>query len=340
MTGQHPWMPVSPCGESCLPPTDSVPAVTRTRQLLRLLATATMLMAGMVLAAVLPLLGPAQRQRVLRAWHRAVLRALRIQLEISGGDRFAAPTAGVLVVSNHVSWLDLMVLGAVQPLRMVAKSEIRGWPVVGPLARRTGTIFVDRERLSTLPRTVAAVSRELAGGAAIGVFPEGTTWCGLATGRFRPAVFQAALDSATPVRPVALRYCLAGAGATTVASFVGSTTLWEAVLRVAGVHGVLVKVHLLPPLPTAGLDRRTLATRAEAAVTAVTMPAVTLPALISVLQTDRRTPHRVGQVTPSAVSPSPRPAGARSNHRHHMPGCESAHPLAATGPESASSLPR
>jgi hypothetical protein len=72
-----------------------------------------------------------------------------------------------------------------------------------------------------------------------------------------------------------------------VASFVGSTTLWEAVLRVSGVHGVVVKVHLLPPLPTVGLDRRALATRAEAAVTAITMPAVTLPALTSVLETNR-----------------------------------------------------
>jgi 1-acyl-sn-glycerol-3-phosphate acyltransferase len=286
MTGEHPWMPVSPCEESCLPPADSVPAVARTRQLLRLLATAVMLMAGVVLAAVLPLLGPTQRERALRAWHRAVLQALRVQLEVSGGDRFAAPGDGILVVSNHVSWLDLVVLGAVQPLRMVAKSEVQGWPVIGPLARRTGTIFVDRERLSTLPRTVEAVSRGLAGGAAIGVFPEGTTWCGLATGRFRPAVFQAAVNTATPVRPVALRYCLAGAGATTVAAFVGSTTLGEAVLRVAGVHGVMVKVHLLPPLPTAGLHRRILATRAEAAVTAVTVPAVTLPALSGVAQTN------------------------------------------------------
>ncbi len=279
MKGQHPWMPVSPCGEGCLPPADSVPAVARTGRLLRLLGTAALLMAGVVLAAVLPLLGPGQREWTLRAWHRAVLRALRIQLEVTGGDRFAAPAAGILVVSNHVSWLDLIVLGAVQPLRMVAKSEVRGWPVVGPLARRTGAIFVDRERLSTLPRTVEAVSRALASGAAIGVFPEGTTRCGLATGPFRPAVFQAAVNTATPVRPVALRYRLAGGGATTVASFVGPTTLWKAVLRVAGVKGVMVTVHLMPPLPTAGLDRRALATGAEVAVTTVTMPPAPLPAL-------------------------------------------------------------
>ncbi|MGH3764317.1 MAG: lysophospholipid acyltransferase family protein [Pseudonocardiaceae bacterium] len=276
MTGQHPWMPVSPCGDGCLPTAEAVPAVTPTRRLLRLLATAATLLAGVVLAAALPLLGPAERERTLRAWYRALLRALRIQLEVTGGDRFASPAVGILVVSNHMSWLDLIVLGAVQPLRMVAKSEVRGWPVVGPLARRAGTIFIDRERLSTLPATVDAVSRALAGGAAVGLFPEGTTWCGRATGKFRPAVFQAAVNTAAPVRPVALRYHLAGAGATTVASFVGPTTLWEAVLRVAGVHGVVVTVHLLPPLPTAGLDRRALATRAEAAVTTVTRPTVRL----------------------------------------------------------------
>jgi 1-acyl-sn-glycerol-3-phosphate acyltransferase len=231
-----------------------------------------MLLAGAALAAALPRLGPASRECALRAWFRALLRTFRIQLAVTGGDRFGPPGVGVLVVSNHVSWLDLVALGAVQPLRMVAKSEVRTWPVIGLLARRAGTVFVDRERLSTLPRTVAAVSGALAGGAAIGAFPEGTTWCGLASGRFRPAVFQAAVDTATSVRPVALRYRLAGAGTTTVVSFVGSTTLWEAAVLVAGVRGLVVEVHLLPLLPADGSDRRALAAGAQAAVTAATLP--------------------------------------------------------------------
>ncbi|MGH3945431.1 MAG: lysophospholipid acyltransferase family protein, partial [Pseudonocardiaceae bacterium] len=228
MNRTHQWMPVSPCGDGCLPPAGAVSTVGRVRRLLRLLGVAAMLLAGAALAIVLPQLGPTRREQALRAWFRTLLGTLRIQLAVTGGDRFGPPGAGVLVVSNHVSWLDLVVLGAVQPLRMVAKSEVRTWPVIGPLARRAGTVFVDRGRLSALPRTVAAVSGALAGGAAIGAFPEGTTWCGLAGGRFRPAVFQAAVDTATPVRPVALRYRLAGAGTTTVASFVGSATLWDA----------------------------------------------------------------------------------------------------------------
>ncbi|MGH3695843.1 MAG: lysophospholipid acyltransferase family protein [Pseudonocardiaceae bacterium] len=265
-------MPVAPCAQGCLPPADAVPTVARIRWLLRLLAAMAALLAGLALAVVLPLLGPADRERAMRAWYRALLRALRIQLEVTGGERFAVPGAGVLVVSNHTSWLDLVALSAVQPLRMVAKSEVAGWPVVGLLARRAGTIFVDRECLTMLPQMVEAVSEALGHGGAVGAFPEGTTWCGLSGGRFRPAVFQAAVDTATSARPVALRYRVAGAGVTTVAAFVGPVTLWESVLLVAGVQGLVVEVHILPPLSSAGTDRCALASRAEAAVTAVTMP--------------------------------------------------------------------
>ncbi len=268
MNRPHPWMPVSPCGDGCLPPAGAVPMVGRARRLWRLVAAAAMLLVGAALAAALPRLRPAGREWALQAWFRTLLKAFRIQLAVTGGDRFGPPGVGVLVVSNHVSWLDLVTLSAVQPLRMVAKNEVRAWPVIGPLARRAGTVFVDRERLSTLPRMITAVSGALAGGAAIGAFPEGTTWCGLANGRFRPAVFQAAVDTATPVRPVMLRYRLAGAGTTTVASFVGSATLWESAVLVAGVRGLVVEVHLLPLLPARGLDRRALAAGAQAAVTA------------------------------------------------------------------------
>ena len=262
MNRPHPWMPISPCGQRCLSPADAVPAVART---LRLVAAGGLLLVGAALA-VLPALGPPQRERALRGWYQALLRVLAIQLKVTGGDRFADPAVGVLVVSNHTSWLDLIALGAVQPLRMVAKKEVRRWPIIGPLARRLGTIFADREHLLALPDMVAAVARALADGAAVGAFPEGTTWCGRASARFRPAVFQAAVDTAAPVRPVALRYRLAGGSATTVASFVGSVSLWESLVRVAGVQGLVIEVQLLPLLQDGGATRHSLAARAEIAI--------------------------------------------------------------------------
>lgn len=265
MSRPHPWMPISPCGQRCLPPAAAVPRMLRTR---RLLVAGALLLAGAPLVAALPVLGVGHRERALRGWYQALLRALGIQLEVTGGDRFADPAGGVLVVSNHTSWLDLIALCAVQPLRMVAKKEVRRWPIIGPLARRLGTIFVDRENLSALPGMVAAVARTLAGGAAVGAFPEGTTWCGRASGRFRPAVFQAAVDTAAPVRPVALRYRLAGRNPTTVASFVGPASLWESLVRVAGVQDLVIEVRLLPLLRDGGASRHSLAAGAETAINA------------------------------------------------------------------------
>jgi 1-acyl-sn-glycerol-3-phosphate acyltransferase len=266
MNRSHPWMPISPCGQRCLPPATAVPTAARTR---RLLAAGALLLAGAPLVAVVPALGPVQGERALRGWYQALLRVLGIQLEVIGGDRFADPAAGVLVVSNHTSWLDLIALGAVQPLRMVAKEEVRRWPIVGLLARRLGTIFVDREHLLALPGMIAAVARALADGAAVGAFPEGTTWCGRASGRFRPAVFQAAVNTAAPVRPVALRYRVAGGDRTTVASFVGPASLWESLVRVAGVQGLVIEVHLLPLLQDGCATRHSLAAHAEITIGAL-----------------------------------------------------------------------
>ena len=266
MNRSHPWMPISPCGQRCLPPATAVPTAARTR---RLLAAGALLLAGAPLVAVVPALGPVQRERALRGWYQASLRVLGIQLEVTGGDRFVDPAVGVLVVSNHTSWLDLIALGAVQPLRMVAKKEVRRWPIVGLLARRLGTIFVDRQHLLALPGMVAAVARALTDGAAVGAFPEGTTWCGRASGRFRPAVFQAAVNTAAPVRPVVLRYRVAGGDRTTVASFVGPASLWESLVRVAGVQGLVIEVHLLPLLQDGCATRHSLAARAEIAIGAL-----------------------------------------------------------------------
>ena len=107
----------------------------------------------------------------------------------------------------------------------------------------------------------------------VGAFPEGTTWCGLASGRYRPAVFQAAVDARVPVQPVALRFS-AGGRPTTAAAFVGEATLLESVLAVARVRDLVVELSLLPEMDAAAVgDRRELARRTERAVAEVTAPA-------------------------------------------------------------------
>ena len=208
---------------------------------------------GVLLSALV--LVPLLRRGAARMISRGILAALGVKLVWRG----PAPRPGSLLVANHVSWLDVVALLAVTPVRLVAKHDVRGWPAVGVLAARAGSIFVDRTRPKRLPALVAEVTAALRAGRSVAVFPEGTTFCGAERGRFRPAVFQAAVDAGAPVVPIAIRYDSADA------SFVGDDTLWSSVRRVARLRGLTVTLVGSPALrPEPGADRRVLARAAQA----------------------------------------------------------------------------
>lgn len=185
--------------------------------------------------------------------------------------RGRAPRGRALLVANHVSWLDVLAVLAVSPARMLAKREVRRWPLVGALAAAAGTVFVDRSRPRDLPATVAQVAGALRSGRSVAVFPEGTTWCGAATdcrpsGGFRPAMFEAAVAAGAPVVPLRIGYRYAG-DPSTLPAFLGEETLWASVRRVLAAQGLTVSVTLSAALhPGEGADRRSLARIAEAAI--------------------------------------------------------------------------
>ncbi|WP_372493315.1 lysophospholipid acyltransferase family protein [Prauserella halophila] len=171
---------------------------------------------------------------------------------------------GTLVVANHVSWLDIPVLLALEPVTFLAKREVARWPFVGRQARRMGTLLLDRWSLRGLPATVDAVAERLRAGETVAVFPEATTWCSSPGGPFRRAVFQAAIDVGAPVRPVTLSYRQRGAPST-VAAFVGDDGLAASLARVVRARDLSVHVDVGRHLEPVG-DRRTLARRAQHAV--------------------------------------------------------------------------
>jgi 1-acyl-sn-glycerol-3-phosphate acyltransferase len=254
------WQPKSRCGTECMPTeSDAVAGVTA---VLRLTAVVGVLAGSALLVPVLALLRGRARSTAVRALARALLAALGVRWSVRG--RAARP--GSLLVANHVSWLDVVVLAAAAPARLVAKAEVRGWPAVGALAAASGTIFVDRSRPRALPDTVAEVAAALRAGTSVAVFPEGTTYCGVDRGPFRPAMFQAAVDAGVPVVPLSVVH-LAGGRETRATAFLGDDTLWTSVRRVCGLRGVTVSLVGSPALhPAPGADRRALARAAQSTV--------------------------------------------------------------------------
>ncbi|WP_446216723.1 lysophospholipid acyltransferase family protein [Micromonospora sp. IBHARD004] len=278
MTADDLWRPAAGCGPDCLPAAVD-PAVSTLRRAGRLVGVLGMLLLGVGLAGLLPVLPGRERDAAVRGWARGTLRALGIRLVVRG----RLPRRRALLVANHVSWLDVLAVLAVAPARMLAKREVRAWPLVGQLAAAAGTVFVDRARPRELPATVGRVAAALRAGRPVAVFPEGTTWCGEAAGcrpgrGFRPAMFQAAVDAGVPVVPLRIGYRYAATGTpTTAAAFLGDETLWESVRRVLAARDLTLSVAVTAALYAAvDADRRLLARAAESAVHLV--PAARRPA--------------------------------------------------------------
>ncbi|WP_128434847.1 lysophospholipid acyltransferase family protein [Streptomyces cyaneus] len=250
------WRPSAPCTpHACVQVTG--PARARPLAVLRIAAVLALLVAGFLVTP----LGGRIPAGLVRRWCLWVVRAAGVRVRIDGG---AAPDGGLLLVANHVSWLDIPLLAAVRPARMVAKSEIRQWPVAGWLTARSGALFIDRDRIRALPETVGRIAEALRAGEAVALFPEGSTWCGRAQGHFRRAAFQAALDAGVPVQPVRLRYRTAQGAPSTAAAFVGEDSLLTSVWRVVRARELVAEVEVPEPIaPGSRPDRRSLARAAE-----------------------------------------------------------------------------
>jgi len=242
------WQPVSGCGDQCRDGAD--PRAVRGLAALRMVTLAGVLIGGFLLVPLL-------RGTALRSLARTMLAVLGIKLVTQG----QALRPGSLLAANHVSWLDILVLLAVAPVRLVAKGEVGAWPGIGALAGLSGAIFIDRSRPKALPATVAEVTAALRAGRTVAAFPEGTTFCGANRGRFRPALFQAAIDAGAPVVPASICYD------TTAAAFIGDDTLWDSIRRVAALRSLTVTLVTAPALrPTVDADRRTLARAAQSSL--------------------------------------------------------------------------
>ncbi|OBJ34956.1 lysophospholipid acyltransferase family protein [Mycobacterium colombiense] len=261
----HSWLPRASCDAGCVGAGDVVtsrPLRSALRVTLRL-TLALLLAPGLPLLAV-PLPG---RTRVQRIYCRLVLRCLGVRITVTGNP--IRNLSGVLVVSPHMSWLDVFAIGSVLPGSFVARADMFTGPATGIVARFLKIIPIERSSLRRLPGVVDAVARRLRAGQTVVAFPEGTTWCGRDRGAFYPAMFQAAIDAGRPVQPLRLTYHHVDGSPSTVPAFVGDETLLSSIRRLLVVPRTLARVHV-ESLQLPGTDRRALAGRCQSAVGAGT----------------------------------------------------------------------
>lgn len=202
-------------------------------------------------------LSPAQSDVLVAAWSRRMLAIMGVELVVVGLPPRHGP---LLVVANHSSWLDILVLNAAQPSRFVSKADVRHWPVLGALVAGAGTLFIERESRRDAMRVVHHMAERLLAGEVLTVFPEGTTGDGVHLLPFHANLLQAAISAPAPVLPVGLRFVDAVSGQPSPAPlFVGDTTLVASLWATLRARGLQAVVHYGLPQEANGLDRRSWA---------------------------------------------------------------------------------
>jgi len=243
--------------------------VSTLRFLLRSLRVANHLGFALLLCVIINLdfTGKVDADDWARRWLRRLMRIMGIRFVVHG-----TPVAGgQMIVCNHVSWIDIPLVGAALTSRFVAKSDIQHWPMIGFIARAIGTFFIRRGTGGSKP-LLEKLKPHLARGGSVVIFPEGTTTNGHNVLPFHPRLFQAALDCQAAVQPVALRYGLTAKGED-IAPFIGDDTLFAHVVRMLKSPGLTAELFYCPPLlPEHYEDRMTMAQDAEEAIRRAVAP--------------------------------------------------------------------
>jgi len=201
-----------------------------------------------------PRLGTEQREMQVQAWSLQFLALWGIHLRVIGQPVVSGPA---LLVSNHISWLDILVIHAARYCRFVSKSDVRDWPLVGALATGSGTLYIERSSRKDALRMVGDMADALKDGDVLAVFPEGTTSDGLSLLPFHANLIQSAIAAEAPVQPMSLQFIDAHTGELSLAPcYIGDDTLLGSIWRTLTSSEITAVVRFGPLQTAQGRERR------------------------------------------------------------------------------------
>lgn len=229
----------------------------------RLVCIFFLTIAAIVIASVVLGKNPAKRNdrewRIINRWMGCFNRLLGLHIHVSGEK--AVTTS--LLLCNHISWHDIIVLQSLVATGFVGKHEIRKWPLIGWLAYQGNTLFIHRGKRESFEQTQKAIRERLAANQNIVLFPEGTTTNGDAVKPFRSRLLEPAISLSLPVQPVTIWYRGSSLSCAEL-SFIGDEGLLSHALRTLGETRIDVYVHFSKPLATdKNVDQRELGRRAH-----------------------------------------------------------------------------
>lgn len=206
----------------------------------------------------------ASRRRARALWLqrlcRRVTRIFRLEIQATG----TIPTSGLLIC-NHLSYVDILVLSSLVPTIFVAKREVKSWPVMGLLAQLGGTLFIDRQRRTHVGEVNDEIQAALNSGALVVIFPEGTSSDGQTVLPFKSSLLEPATRLKHPLNIGRVHYTLENGSDDATVAYWGDATFFPHLLNLLSQPKVRAVVRFAP-MPSHSTDRKELAQQLHAAV--------------------------------------------------------------------------
>lgn len=217
---------------------------------IRLVLLIFLIVVGLLMTGLLfPLFSESRRERAIKTWSTLLILTLGVKVKIEGAP---IQNTAVMLVANHVSWIDIFILNSCRTTAFIAKKEIKDWPIVGRLVAQSGTIFVDRSSRQAMRGVNKELDVRFAKGMCTGLFPEGTTSDGFAVKNFFGGLLEAPLKAQVPIQPVAILLYYQGKRSS-YSSFIGDETLVHNIWILLSNSGISVTVRFLEPITQQGV---------------------------------------------------------------------------------------
>ena len=197
-----------------------------------------------------------QQEKIIQFWCKRLLSIFEMKVEVQGLEIFLSNKKQYLIVANHISWMDIIVIQSIKPSIFVAKSDVASWPLFGWVAQMTGTIFIKREKVSDIKKALKKMKRRLTK-RSVCIFPEGTSTNGQYLLPFKSNLFQSSIDTHKSILPLCLRYKQKGIYSDKVA-FIGDMSLVDSIIKIKNESDMSVEVDVLQPIRPRG-NRKELA---------------------------------------------------------------------------------
>lgn len=206
-----------------------------------------------------------QGAQATQRWMQQGCRILNLNIQVNG----LASTGSAILVANHISWLDIVAIAAVTPVTFVSKLDLQHWPIVGVLAKFSGTVFIKRGSLFSMHETLNNLVSVLNLGRKTIFFPEGTTTTGIDVNKFHSGLFETAHSANCAVQPIAIRYFREGKADREIAPYVDDDHFLMHLWRLLVERKICLQLDFLEEVPAKKHGRRELAQACHARISEV-----------------------------------------------------------------------